>query len=256
MIMILNAAKKTLEATHTKDAIEKRIEANLATDNYLGDFLLGAIDGTVTTFALVAGVAGAGLAKEVAIVLGVANLIADGFSMAASNYQKAKSDAELLENVRHMEEDHIEKIPYGEVEEIRQIYTQKGFSGQLLERVVDVIISDRKQWIDTMIREEHGMPLKTSNPIKSAMSTFLAFLLVGSIPLSPFFLPMTFESQKTFLISAIATGLAFFGIGFGKGKVLAKNPFVSGLETFFIGGAAAVMAYLTGAWLKNLIDFS
>ena len=254
--MIATASKRTLESTHTKDAIEKRIEANLKSDHYLGDFLLGAIDGTVTTFALVAGVTGAGLAKEIAIILGVANLIADGFSMAASNYQKAKSDAELLESVRHMEEEHIERIPHGEIEEVRHIYTQKGFSGPLLEKVIEVIISDRKQWVDTMIQEEHGMPLRTPNPIKSALSTFFAFLLIGFIPVLPFFLPFTFESEKTFLISAIATGLAFFGIGFGKGKVLAKNPLLSGLETFFIGGAAATMAYLVSAWLKNVTGLS
>lgn len=61
----------------------------------LGEFVYGAIDGTVTTFAVVAAAAGAGLNSTVVIILGIANLIGDGFSMGASAYLAAKSERDL-----------------------------------------------------------------------------------------------------------------------------------------------------------------
>ena len=109
-----------LAKEHSRNAISERLESNLK-HNHLGDFILGAIDGCVTTFAVVAGVAGAGLPKSVAIILGLSNLIADGFSMAAGNYQKAKSDRELVDKIRRTEERHIAEVPEGEREEIMRL---------------------------------------------------------------------------------------------------------------------------------------
>ena len=75
---------------HTPEAISARLEA--ATEHsYLGDLVLGSVDGVVTTFAIVAGV---GLSVGVAIVPGLANVLADGFSMAVGSYLKARFDRE------------------------------------------------------------------------------------------------------------------------------------------------------------------
>lgn len=254
MTRLADKKNHALAYSHTRTEIHKRIEANLQKHNYLGDFILGAIDGAVTTFAIVAGVAGAGLSNLVAIVLGLANLFADGFSMAVSNYQNAKSDTEFLEKARQTEEEHIDHIPEGEVEEVRHIYQKKGFQGELLEQVVDIITADRKRWIDTMIMEEFGMQLSFPNPIKSALITFFAFLFMGTIPLLPFFLPFSFSAEKTFFLSSLATGIAFFAIGVVKGRVIHKNYFYTGFETLLIGSGAASLAYFIGAWLKGLLS--
>lgn len=249
----MNLHSKSPHDHHSPSAIRKRIEDNLKKDNYLGDFILGAIDGVVTTFAVVASVAGAGLVKEVAIVLGLANLIADGFSMAAGNYQKAQSDAELIVKTRRIEEEHIDTVPHGEIEEIRQIYAKKGLAGDLLEDVVKVITSDRQRWIDTMIMEEFGMQIRSPSPIKTALVTFLAFVVVGSVPLLPFFLPMDFPSPQIFLISVAATAIAFFIIGSVKGHLVHQNRIISGLETLLIGGAAAGLAYWIGTLFRGML---
>src|SRR4051794_4730013 len=114
-----------LAAQHTPHEIAKRLSS--ATEhNYLGDFVLGAVDGTVTTFAVVAGAAGADLGGGVAIIMGVANLLADGFSMAVSNYLRTTADRQAVEHLRQVEESHIDQVPAGEREEVRQIFASKG----------------------------------------------------------------------------------------------------------------------------------
>ena len=154
--------------------------------SYLRDWVYGGIDGAVTTFAIVAGVVGAELSNRVVLILGVANLVADGFSMAASNYSGTKTEHEEQAHLRAIEERHIEAVPEGEREEIRQIFRGKGFRGRDLERAVDVITADRERWVDTMLAEEYGLPKAVRSPLKAAASTFAAFVLCGAVPLLPF----------------------------------------------------------------------
>jgi VIT1/CCC1 family predicted Fe2+/Mn2+ transporter len=241
--------RRGLELEHSPEAIRARLAA-LRRHSYLGDAILGGIDGCVTTFAVVAGVVGGGFPSLVAIVLGFANLLADGFSMAVSNYQNTKSQRELVEEARRTEEHHIEQIPKGEQEEIRQIFAGKGFEGEVLEKIVAIITQDRRLWVDTMLTEELGLQVEGPRPMRAALVTFGAFCAVGIIPLIPFLLPMLTPEQK-FIISALVTALAFFGIGMIKGLILRRSVFRAGLETLLVGGAAAGLAYLVGAWLRQ-----
>lgn len=241
-----------LSHDHSPQAIQERIAGDKE-QSYVGDFLLGAIDGLVTTFALVAGVAGAGLEKSVAIILGLANLFADGFSMAASNYQKVKSDAEFVDKARRIEEQHIDVVPEGEMEEIRQIYKSKGFDGKILEEIVAVITSNRKNWVDTMLTEELGLRLDVPRPMTASLVTFWSFVLIGLIPLIPFFVPQVFTQTQTFGLSAIATATTFYIIGSIKGKILHQKQIASGLETLIIGGLAATIAFFVGIILRHLL---
>jgi len=243
--------KHTLDHDHSPEGIQERLQSKTE-HSYLGDFVLGAIDGCVTTFAVVAGVAGAGLAKHVAIILGAANLLADGFSMAAGVYQKAKSDKDVLAKARRMEEKHIDVVPEGEREEIRQIYAAKGFEGNILEEIVKVITSNRQRWIDTMLKDEFGLQVEMPSPLRSAVTVFWAFCMIGMIPLLPYLWPFNFGPQITFLYSCIMTGIAFCIIGVVKGRVVHKSVLFSGLETLFVGGVAATLAYLVGVWLRSL----
>jgi len=238
-----------LKEQHTPQAIAARLAA-ATRHSYLGDFVLGAVDGTVTTFAVVSGVAGAGMSSGVAIVLGLANLFADGFSMAAGNYLNVKSSREVVEKTRAMELNHIDEIPQGEREEIRQIFAAKGFEDELLEQVVDVITRDRQQWVDLMVTEEWGLPRETPDPARAAGSTFAAFVAVGLIPLLPLFF-RTLKPETMFTASAVATGLAFLLIGGLKGKLVGRSITMAALETFLIGGLAACVAYAVGYLLRG-----
>jgi len=238
-----------LQAEHEPVRIRERLLGR-RTYNYLGDAVLGAIDGCVTTFAVIAGAIGAGFSSGVAIVLGFANLVADGFSMAVSNFHNTKSQRELVDKARRMELHHIDTIPEGEREEIRQIFSHKGFQGDVLEKIVDVITQDRQLWVETMIREELGLQTDGPQPLLAALATFVAFMLIGLIPLLPF-LVSDIKPERAFTISIFVAGLVFFMIGTVKGHVIQGSRMKSGMETLLTGGGAAVLAYLVGYWLRE-----
>ena len=220
---------------------------------YLPDGVLGGIDGCVTTFAVVSGAVGAGFPGAVALILGCANLVADGFSMAVSNYQSKKAQEESLEQARRTEENHIAEVPEGEREEIRQIFRQKGFDGDTLERIVDTITRDRAVWIETMLSEELGLQRIAFNPIRSAMVTFLAFVGVGVVPLVPF-LFTSLSMDVKFGCSVALAAVMFFGIGLIKGLVLEKSAMLSGINTLLTGSAAAGLAYVVGYFLRQFYE--
>jgi VIT1/CCC1 family predicted Fe2+/Mn2+ transporter len=145
------------------------------------DFVYGTTDGAVTTFVVVAGVVGASLSPSIVLILGFANLFADGFSMAVGNYLGSKSQREFIEKERRKEEWEIDNLVEQEKQEIKDIYMKKGFKAELLDEIVNVITSRRKVWIDTMMREELGLIEEKKKPLDGAITTFIAFNLVGLV---------------------------------------------------------------------------
>lgn len=243
-----------LEHEHTPDAVAQRLGDR--SHSYLKDFIYGAIDGTVTTFAIVAGVAGAGLSAGIIVVLGLANLVGDGFSMAVSNYLGTRADEQLRDHYRRSEHDQIRKYPQGEREEIRQIFAAKGFEGEELDRVVETITADANRWVDTMLTEELGLSLAGPNPLRAAWSTFAAFLIVGSLPLLAFIAMLLFpgliSTDGAFVLSALLTGGAFFVVGATKSRFVGEPWWRSGLVTLLMGSAAAGIAYGIGLSLRGV----
>lgn len=220
---------------------------------YLAEFVYGGVDGSVTTFAVVAGAAGAQLDSVVVIILGFANLLADGFAMSVGSYLSTKSDKESYERHKALEHWEVEHMPDKEREEIREIYAAKGFEGDLLETVVDVITEDRDRWVDVMMKEELEMAEQTKSPFAMAGVTFLSFFIFGFIPLLVYVLDHFSQlNSDLFLISSILTGVTFALIGSLKGLVNQTNLLRSVAETLFLGGAAATLAYIVGDVLEGL----
>lgn len=254
------ASRQTsLADSHTPGAIRARLNAP-SPHSYLRDFVYGGVDGVVTTFAVVAGVAGAQLASAVIIVLGVANLIADGFSMAVSNYLGTRAEQQVQERARAIEYDHINTIPDGEREEIRQIFAAKGFEGDDLERAVEIITSDVNRWVDTMMREELDMSPSNASPVLAAWITLVAFVVVGALPLLPFIAsaawPGNGEAFDPYPWSVALTCVAFFSVGALKGRHIGHRWFASGLETLAIGSVAAGLAYGIAVVLRQAAGIS
>jgi vacuolar iron transporter family protein len=242
-----------LEAMHTPAAIQDRLRSSRP-HTYIRDFVYGAVDGIVTTFAVVSGVAGAGLPNGIVIVLGAANLAGDGFSMAASNYLGTRADRQLVDRARQIEEKHLSAYPDGEREEIRQIFRAKGLAGDELEQMVAVVTSNRQHWIDTMIREEYGLSLEGPTPLRAGAMTFAAFVLFGTLPLLSFLYEFSLSAtlMSPYLISSFASGVAFFVVGAIKGRLVGQKWYRGGAETFIVGGAAAALAYFVGIVLKGI----
>jgi VIT1/CCC1 family predicted Fe2+/Mn2+ transporter len=239
-----------LEHGHHPAAIAERLEQG-GRPSYLGDAVLGAVDGTVTTFAVVASVAGARLGTGVAV--GLANVVADAFSMAAGNALRARADHEILAQARAMEERHVEEVPEGEREEVRQIFAAKGFTGRPLEEAVAIVTADRKRWVDTMLTEELGLRLDPPSPFKTGFVTFVAFVGAGLVPLLPLLLLRAFAAPEVlFAASVAATAVTFFAVGWIKGRVLGRSHLRSGLETLLVGGAAAALAWVIGRLIAGL----
>ncbi len=187
--------------------------------SYLRDIIYGAIDGSVSTFAVVSGVIGADFSVIVILVLGFANLFADGFSMAAANFLGTKTEKEEYDYYEDFEENQIDESPHQEIEEIRQIFSAKGFNDEETETIVKKITSDEKLWVTTMMREEYGLAERIRSPWKAAFCTFSAFMICGFVPLIPFI----FKIKHTFLAACISLGLILFLYGAIKSKWSPKN---------------------------------
>jgi vacuolar iron transporter family protein len=244
-----------LQADHTSEAISARLQRGVR-HSYLRDFIYGAVDGAVTTFAVVAGVVGADLRIGIIIVLGAANLFADGFSMAVSNFLATRAEQQQFELARLTEERHIREIPAGEREEMRQIFAAKGLRGEQLEHVVDVLTADPRQWVDIMMQEELGLPREVASPWRAGFASFVAFLAIGTMPLVAYIYAVAFPDTlaRPFLWSSLMTGVAFFVVGAFKSRFVVQSWWRSGLETLAVGSIAAALAFLAGVLLKGVAD--
>ncbi|RVT85890.1 hypothetical protein DXV76_09130 [Rhodobacteraceae bacterium CCMM004] len=226
---------------HSPDEIRARIDKPKGR-GYLRDLVYGAMDGAVTTFAIVAGVAGAGLSPRIVIALGLANILADGFSMAAGNYTATQSERDEVHRIVARERRHIRENPEGEMAELREILARKGLDDDLADRAAEAIARDRDRWIAIMLTDEYGLAPVDPHPMRAALATFVAFMAAGLIPLIPFAVGMT----DAF---ATATGLTlavFFSIGALKSRWSLHSWWREGGQTLLIGGAAAALAYGVG----------
>jgi len=232
---------RSVPHSHAPEAIAERL-ASEPSLHYIRDWVYGGVDGAVTTFAIVAGVAGAQLSAKIVIILGLTNVLADGFSMAASNFLATKAEHDDFERLKRIETQQIDLDPEGEALEIKEIFRRKGFSGKLLNDITATVVSDRTLWIQTMMTEEYGLPPRARSALKAALSTFAAFMICGGIPLLPF----AAGQEEAFLVAAVLTALVFFAIGSMKSFWSSRPWWWSGLETLALGGLAAAIAYGAG----------
>jgi VIT1/CCC1 family predicted Fe2+/Mn2+ transporter len=222
--------------------------------DFIREFIYGGVDGGVTTFAVVAGATGAHFDNAVIIILGLANLVADGFSMSVGSYLSVKAQFERYHTYQQYERWGVENIPETEKEEIRSIYHRKGLKGKLLEKVVDVITSDKEVWVEEMMQGEFKMTPEKNSPLNSGIITYVSFLLIGAIPLLPFLIPGTsvLVGLSPFTLTCLLTGLAFIIIGFTKSHLNHTSFSLAIFETLLLGAAAALIAYFAGYFLESI----
>lgn len=219
------------------------------------DAVYGANDGIITTFSIVAGVVGADLGSHVILLLGVANLLADGFSMAASSYLGTKSEDELHIQERETEARELKELPEEEIQAMHALLAKRGYKGRDLERLIELLLKKKEFWLDIMLEEELGVATSNASQgraLASAGATFAAFVGAGVIPLAPYLFMS--GSADTFQAAVIFTGVALFLVGALRSLVTRKNPLVAGSEMLVIGGIAAAIAYGVGSALQTLVN--
>lgn len=257
----LEAAKK---AYQTGDA-EASKHAHLATaqeehkttqGKYIKSIIYGGLDGIITTFAVVAGVIGAALTPIIVLILGFANLIADGISMGIGDYLSSKSEREYVRDERRREAWEVKHFPEGEKREMIEIYQGKGIPEPDAKIIVETLARYEPAWIDVMMLEELGLIEDQDDPWRNGAVTFLSFELFGVIPLAAFILsqmaPISVLRSSAFVVAAVLTGITMFALGALKVKITGKSWLRSGLEMLLVGGLAATVAFLVGFLLSGL----
>lgn len=222
---------------------------------YLGEFVYGGIDGSVTTFAVVAGSAGAELSVSVVLILGFANLLADGFAMSVGAYLSTRSELDNYKKFHKRVENKIDENPESAKREVLHIFEQKGFRENILAQTVQVIIADKKLWAETIMKEKLEMLPEQKSPIAMGAVTYLSFVLVGLIPLLSYLLGwgLNGSHENLFVVSCILTSFAFATIGILKAFITQTSITRGMLETLALGGIAAVVSYFVGDILEKMI---
>lgn len=241
-------------AKRAHDASAAEEKHRTGSGKYIKSIVYGGLDGTITTFAAIAGVAGASLSSGVVLIMGLANLLADGLSMSIGDYLSSKSQTEYEAAERARESWEVDNYPQGEKRELVEIYKGRGMSKEDASAVVDVIAKDKKSWVDTMMIEELGILPSDESPVKDAFATFGAFVCFGFLPVAAYVFGLFIPGIAAigFPLSIGLTALTLFGLGALKTIITGRAWFISGLEMLLVGGVAALAAYLVGLFLGGL----
>lgn len=222
---------------------------------YIKSMIYGGIDGVVTTFAVVAGVSGASFTNNVLLVLGLANLIADGFSMGFGDFISSKAENEFRKKETVYEHWMLEKHPAQIKEQVKNIYIKKGFMDHDAEALA-AITANNKDMVVSLFLAERGIFKAATSPVAKSLYTFFSFLFFGAIPLLTYLVvPYVPVAQNhNFATACLLTGLTLFALGTVKVTFTGRNWILSGLEMVFLGGFSAFIAYLVGVLLGHLIQ--
>jgi predicted membrane protein (TIGR00267 family) len=237
----------------TQDQIINEVLHHTQTDPHkqasgLSDFILGAQDGLVNVLGVVLGIAAATSDARIVLVAGLATTFAESISMGAVAYTTTLADADLYQSEREREYRHIIDAPNLEIKEIRDIYKNKGFKGELLDRIVETITANQDVWVAVMMAEEHKLaPIDRRTAIRAAFVVGISAIIGSLVPLFPF---MFWSVSRSMWLSVFVTALVLFAIGAYKARVTVGKPMRSGLEMALIGTVSALAGYLVGVILK------
>ncbi|MFK7971512.1 MAG: VIT1/CCC1 transporter family protein [Bacteroidia bacterium] len=220
---------------------------------FLPEFVYGGIDGSITTFAVVAGAAGANLDTNVVLILGFANLIADGFSMSVGNFLSEKTAQQSYERQsQHVEHDIAQNMD-AQKALLREAYARQGVKGSRLQNLIDAISGHKTVFRKSLLSEVYQSHESGNKPSHSAIMTFFAFCLMGLIPLLTYvwnaYSPI--DPKLLFPVACVFTSLAFVLIGWLKSVFTKTNIIRAILETLLLGGLAAILSYAVGDLLEG-----
>ena len=227
-----------------------------AFSQYLREIVYGGNDGIVTTFAVVAGFAGAQKDPSVSVVpvvsvllFGLANLFADGLSMSLGSFLSLRADQDVYRNEKAKEAHEITHSPENEFAETVEILKRKHFSSHDAQAIAKLYKKNPAYWTEFMMDDELEManPEK-EKPLSVALSTFIAFVGFGFIPLLPYVAGA--GTRSVFNLSIVFTGAALLLLGLLRASVTMQKPLRGVVETLLVGGGSASVAYLVGTFFR------
>ena len=208
------------------------------------EVMLGLNDGLVAAFAVTSGVAAAFTNPKVVVMAGLAEMLGGAVSMGLAAYASARAHYEFYQSERQREHDEIRRWPERERDEVSSIYRKKGFSGALLDQIVNHITAEPARWANVMMREELGFGDDIGeSPRRSGLTVGISYLAGAMVPVIPY---LFVAPPRGIVISALATVGVLFGVGAAKTLITARSWWRSGLESMAIGIAAAAVTYGAG----------
>ena len=234
-------------------------QSHSAFADYFKEIIYGGIDGIVTTFAVVAGFAGAAMSSDVTVqmsflvvlLFGLANLFADAASMGLGNFLSVRSEKDLYNAKREIETKVLQSQPELEREKTIRIMQEKGFSGEQATTMADIYKTNEEYWTDFIMQHDKEMSdPRGENEVFTGLATFVSFMIFGAIPLLPFMFQSEGNPQTAFMISSAGTLVALVMLGLLKWRVIGTKLLPSLIEVVLVGGTAAVLAYFVGTFFS------
>ncbi|MEQ4716220.1 VIT1/CCC1 transporter family protein [Nonomuraea sp. B19D2] len=212
------------------------------TGGWLRPSVFGAMDGLVSNFALIAGVAGGTANTRVIALGGVAGLAAGALSMAGGEYVSVASQRELAQAEIAVEQRELTRHPDDEQAELAQTFIDKGVAPDLAAEVSRQISGNPDRALEVHARNELGVaPGELPSPMVAAVSSFLSFSVGAVLPLLPYLL-----GARELVFSAVVSCLALFAAGALVSAVTARSWWFSGLRQLAVGGVAAAVTFGVG----------
>jgi VIT1/CCC1 family predicted Fe2+/Mn2+ transporter len=239
----VSAAEETAAGGASGPQAEIHHEHRDVTGGWLRPAVFGAMDGLVSNFALIAGIAGGQANKQVVVLAGLAGLAAGAFSMAAGEFISVASQSEMTEAEIAVERYELQHNAKAEQYELAKLYETRGLDPQLAAEVARQLSKDPKEALEIHAREELGVdPDNLPSPVVAAASSFLCFAVGAFIPVLPYLLGAT-----NLWPAGILAGIGLFAAGALVSRVTARSWWFSGLRQLLLGGAAAAVTFGVGA---------
>ena len=219
------------------------IERHFTGSETVKDIVIGMADGLTVPFALAAGLSGAIETTSIIVTAGLAEIAAGSIAMGLGGYMAAKSDAEHYDSERAREVVEVSEKAEVEASEVAEVFQSYGLTKEDSALIVDSLRKRPQAWVDFMMRFELG--LEKPNPRRafiSAVTIAGAYIAGGFIPLSPYVVLSSASNALT--VSAVTTLIALGGFGYIKGRFTGAPPIRSAIQTVFIGGLAASVAFM------------
>jgi VIT1/CCC1 family predicted Fe2+/Mn2+ transporter len=214
----------------------------------LSEIILGGQDGLVNVLGVILGVAAATSDPRIILAAGMAATFAESVSMGAVAYTSTLAENDLYNSEKEREYRHIRLVPAVEEAEIKKIYAEKGFEGETLDKIVQVITANPDVWVKVMMSEEFQMaPPEKQSALSSALIVGAAAMVGSLIPLAPF---LFLAVGLSMIVAIIISALTLFVVGAYKAKVTVGHPGKSGVQMAIIGTLSALVGYGIGLLFK------